>query len=94
MVNQQNSQISINLETLIQVAYEIFNNNWDYNTATQIVQKKRGLKSIHTVEDHCTRAIGMNTGQFKGLLSNRLKFIDFLIRRYPEHESYILTKLR
>lgn len=93
MAKSPSDDVSVNLDTLLQVANEVFHNKKDYNDAVEVVQKKRKLKSIHTVEDHCTRALNLKTAEFKVLLRDKSRFINFLNKKYPEHTAFIWRSL-
>lgn len=46
-----------------------------------------------TIIDNCTRRLGINTYQFKELLSNRERLIQFLIIKFPSYKEKIMGHL-
>ena len=74
---------SIALEQIIEVCEEFHNNGRSYNEAIKYVASNRGLKSVHTVADKCTRQLGLKTTKFKELIRDKEKLKGFLIQMFP-----------
>ncbi len=84
---------SVALEQIIEVCLEIYHNGRDYNEAIQQVADRRGLKSVHTVADKCTRQLGLNTAEFKALTEDKFRLMKFLIDQFPKDQYYIIEQL-
>ena len=84
---------SVALEQIIEVCHEIYHNGRDYNEALQQVADRRGLRSVHTVADKCTRQLGINTAEFKSLTDEKFKLMKFLIDQFPKDQYYIIEQL-
>jgi hypothetical protein len=84
---------SVALEQIIEVCHEIFHNGKNYNEAVKLVAMRRGLKSVHTVYDKCTRQLGLTTAEFKAVTEDKYQMIKFLIDRFPNYQSYIVEQL-
>jgi restriction system protein len=84
---------SVALEQIIEVCHEIYHNGRDYNEAVKHVADRRGLKSIHTVYDKCTRQLGLTTAEFKDLAEDKFTLMKFLIDQFPEDQYYIIEQL-
>jgi len=81
------------LQQIIEVCHEIYENGRSYNESIGFVAKRRGLKSIHTVADKCTRRLGINTSVFKKLIEDKEKLGLFLIQLFPNEKKYIIEQL-
>jgi hypothetical protein len=84
---------SVALEQIIEVCHEIYHNGLDYNESIQQVADRRGLKSVHTVADKCTRQLGINTAEFKALTDDKFKLMKFLIDQFPKDQYFIIEQL-
>ncbi len=85
--------VPISLQDIINVYLEITINGNSYNDAVERIYQIRGLASIHTIYDKCTRTLGLNTEEFKTLIKDRDKFTCFLIKKYPNHKNFIIEQL-
>lgn len=87
------SEAPTRLETVLDVCYEIFHSHLNYNEAVKLIASRRRLSSVHTVYDHCTRGIELNTEEFKELLNDKARLIDYLAKRFPQHRDYIIARI-
>lgn len=90
---QDREDRSVTLEQIIEVCHEIYHNGKDYNEAVKRVADRRGLKSIHTVYDKCTRQLGLTTAEFKDLAEDKFTLMKFLIDQFPKDQYYIIEQL-
>jgi restriction system protein len=84
---------SVALEQIIEVCHELYHNGRDYHEAIQEVADRRGLKSIHTVADKCTRQLGLSTAEFKALAEDKFKLMKLLLDEFPKDQYYIIEQL-
>lgn len=61
----------------------------DYSEACKRIAQNKGLLSYHTVEDACTRRIKLTTADFRRLLENKQRFIDYITPLYPDFSEVI-----
>lgn len=62
------------------------------DAAVQVARKKEITHS--TVRHHCTRALGLDTYQFKALLQDASRTITFLQKKYPRYAEDISRRLQ
>lgn len=77
------------LSNVLDVCREVYTNGLDYTEAYVVVAQRKGLKSIHTVADACTRRIGLNTHEFRQLLIHKHQLVAHLTSIYPENAGEI-----
>ena len=77
------------LADILEVSLEMYVNGRGYNSAVRTVFKRRGLRSIHTIYDKCTRFIGLDTEGFNALVNNKEELATYLKQRFPGNERYI-----
>lgn len=77
------------LADVLEVCTEIFVNKLSYSRACEVITKKRRLSSTHTVEDACTRRIGLNTAEFRILLNHRHELSVHLSNQFPDYSAVI-----
>ncbi len=77
------------LYTVISVCREVWYEGRSYNEAVKVTQHRRGLSSVHTVYDACTRRIQLNTAGFRRLLGDPEALSEHLKQRYPKYQREI-----
>jgi hypothetical protein len=85
--------IPVTLMEVLEVSREVLRNGRTYTQATGAVTHSRNLRSPHTVPNACTRIIGLNTAQFRRLLSDPSGLAEHLARRFPPHKATIYEYL-
>ncbi len=87
------AEIPVSLAEILEVCHEVLRGGRSYTEAIKVVTARRGLRSQHTVEDACTRQIGLNTAQFRSLLNNPKELAHHLSQRFPQHAERIRASL-
>lgn len=82
------------LADVLEVCREVLDKGRTYREATEIVTRRRGLNSPHTVPDACTRRLSttkmkVNTAKFEYFLAHRDELAKHLAHLYPGHEHTI-----
>lgn len=86
---ESNEDIPQKLLNVLSMYEEMVKNNKSYKEAFNELTNRRGLKSITTVRDSCTRGLGLNTSEFKELVMAPDQFAAFLIERFPDYRETI-----
>jgi hypothetical protein len=81
------------LRQILEVTEMMFFNNADFGDAAVKVARNRDITQ-GTVRHHCTRALGLDTYEFKSLLRDRSKTILFLQKKFPEFSEKISERLK
>ncbi len=78
---------------ILEVFQKMKTNNGDYTSACKEVAAKRGHKGSTSVNDKCTRYLGLHADEFRELVKNRPEFYDKLAHVWPDHRPEIRVAL-
>jgi hypothetical protein len=80
------------LRQILEVTELMFFKKTDFGDAAVQVARRRNI-THSTVRHHCTRALGLDTYEFKALLQDRTRTITFLQKKFPQYSDIILERL-
>lgn len=80
------------LRQILEVAERMLFHRTDFGDAAVQVGRKRSI-THGTVRHHCTRALGLDTYQFKALLQDVKRTVLFLKQKFPQFSDIITERL-
>jgi hypothetical protein len=80
------------LRQILEVTELMFFRSAEFGDAAVQVARRRNI-TPGTVRHHCTRALGLDTYQFKALLHDRNKTIEFYKKKFPQFSDIISERL-
>ena len=87
---QSSSAMPKVLSNILDVCQVLDRNGGYFNQACRTVAKGKGLSpTANTVQDACTRRIGINTEHFYKLYANKPQLIEFLVGQFPNYSEEI-----
>jgi hypothetical protein len=87
---RSSSELPKLLANILDVCLEMDQNGANFNRACRAVAEQGGLSpNSHTVQDACTRRLGINTERFYSLYADKAALIRFLADTFPHHTQAI-----
>jgi len=83
----------IGLQQILEVFQKMEANGGDYTQACKEVADSRGHKESTSVNDKCTRYLGLHADEFRKLTKNRQQLYDKLAQKWPEFRAEIRAAL-
>ena len=83
----------VGLQQVLEVYKQMETNGGDYTRACKEVANSRGHNASTSVNDKCTRYLGLNANEFRKLTQNRQHFYDKLAQKWPEFRAEIKAAL-
>ena len=80
------------LRQILEVAELMLFNKIEFGDAAVQVGRRRNI-THGTVRHNCTRALGLDTYQFKALLRDPRQTISFLQKKFPQYSDTISERL-
>jgi len=81
------------LRNILDVCEAMSLNGGDFTQAHKVITQKKNYSSAITVQDACTRRIGLNTAGFRNLYADKQQLIEHLISNYPSYADEITKAL-